>query len=137
VGLAWVAQTFAAGLNAGSAHRQLARSLGCAPSTVTRLAARLGRHAPLLSALLLDPLDGIREPVVFDHFESFARHSGREGFLVRLRDRGRHAAPRGQAQPGAKPGAYGRSVRETLDRLLQKVEQGDRLEIALEIAHTP
>jgi hypothetical protein len=138
VGLAWVAQTFAAGLNAGSAHRQLARSLGCAPSTVTRLAARLGRHAPLLSALLLDPLDGIREPVVFDHFESFARHSGREGFLVRLRDRGRHAAPRGQAQPGAKarrkalktsayarPGAYGRSVRETLDRLLQKVEQGD------------
>ena len=25
----------AAGLNAGSAHRQLARSLGCAPSTVT------------------------------------------------------------------------------------------------------
>ena len=29
---------------AGSAHRQLARSLGCAASTVTRLAARIGRH---------------------------------------------------------------------------------------------
>lgn len=38
----------AAGLVAGSAHRQIARSLGCAPSTVTRLAARMGRHALLL-----------------------------------------------------------------------------------------
>ncbi|MCZ6650802.1 MAG: hypothetical protein O7D35_09040, partial [Acidobacteria bacterium] len=30
----------AAGLQAASAHRQLARTLGCAPSTVTRLSAR-------------------------------------------------------------------------------------------------
>ena len=39
-----------AGLQAGSCHRQLARSLGCAPSTVTRQSARLGRHALLLVA---------------------------------------------------------------------------------------
>jgi hypothetical protein len=61
----------AAGLVAGSAHRQIARTLGCAPSTVTRLAARIGRHTLLLQALALGQLDGIDEPIVFDHFETF------------------------------------------------------------------
>jgi len=61
----------AAGLVAGSAHRQLARSLGCAPSTVTRLAARIGRHGLLLQARLLEQIDEITEPVVLDHFETF------------------------------------------------------------------
>jgi transposase-like protein len=61
----------AAGLLAGSAHRQLARSLKCAPSTVTRLAARLGRHSLLLLAFGLDQLDDIEEPVVYDDFETF------------------------------------------------------------------
>ena len=40
----------AAFLNAGAGHRQIARSLGCAHSTVNRLSARLGRHALLLQA---------------------------------------------------------------------------------------
>jgi transposase-like protein len=62
----------AAGLNAGSAHRQIARTLDCAPSTVTRLSARLGRHTLLLQAQALDQLTGIGEPIVFDHFETFA-----------------------------------------------------------------
>ena len=62
----------AAGLLAGSAHRQIARSLGCAPSTVTRLSARLGRHALLLHARALDTLrGGVREPFASDHFETF------------------------------------------------------------------
>ena len=62
----------AAGLQAGSAHRQIARSLGCAPSTVTRLSARLGRHALLLQARALRHLAGrIQEPIVLDHFETF------------------------------------------------------------------
>ena len=61
----------AAGLNAGSAHRQIARSIGCAPSTVTRRAARLGRHAILLLCRALDHLDTVDEPVVLDHFETF------------------------------------------------------------------
>ena len=62
----------AAGLQAGSAHRQLARNLGCAPSTVTRLSARLGRHALLLMARALEHLRGrLIEPVVLDHFETF------------------------------------------------------------------
>jgi hypothetical protein len=62
----------AAGLQAGSAHRQIARSLGCAPSTVTRLSARLGRHALLLQARALRYLEGsLAEPIVLDHFETF------------------------------------------------------------------
>lgn len=62
----------AAGLQAGSAHRQIARSLGCAPSTVTRLSARLGRHALLLLARSLRHLEGrLSEPIVLDHFETF------------------------------------------------------------------
>jgi transposase-like protein len=61
----------AAGLNAGSAHRQLARSIGCAPSTVTRRAARLGRHAILLLARAVGSLESLDEPIVLDHFETF------------------------------------------------------------------
>lgn len=58
-------------LCAGSAHRQIARSLGCSPSSVTRIAARLGRHCMLLQALALAHLADIDEPVVLDHFETF------------------------------------------------------------------
>ena len=61
----------AAGLLAGSAHRQLARSQGCAPSTVTRLSARLGRHSMLLLAFSVDSLETLDEPIVYDDFESF------------------------------------------------------------------
>jgi transposase-like protein len=62
----------AAGLVGGSAHRQIARTLGCAPSTVTRNAARLGRHAILLLALARRHLAGLsQETFVFDHFETF------------------------------------------------------------------
>jgi hypothetical protein len=62
----------AAALEAGSAHRQIARSLRCAPSTVTHRAARLGRHAILLLARALGASPPLDEPVVVDHFESFA-----------------------------------------------------------------
>jgi transposase-like protein len=62
----------AAGLVAGSAHRQIARSAGCAPSTVNRLAARLGRHAILMLARARSELLGtVDEPLVLDHFETF------------------------------------------------------------------
>jgi transposase-like protein len=62
----------AAGLVAGSAHRQIARSTGCAPSTVTRMAARLGRHAILLLGRARAELLGtVGEPLVLDHFETF------------------------------------------------------------------
>jgi len=62
----------AAGINAGSALRQIARSVTCAHSTSARLAARLGRHALLLHARALALLRGrLDEPVVLDHFETF------------------------------------------------------------------
>jgi transposase-like protein len=62
----------AAGLVGGSAHRQIARTVGCAPSTVTRNAARLGRHAILLLASARHQLaGGIGETFVLDHFETF------------------------------------------------------------------
>jgi hypothetical protein len=62
----------AKGLVAGSAHRQLARSLDCAPSTVTLISARLGRHAMLLMLRALLALKGqVIESIVFDHFEIF------------------------------------------------------------------
>ena len=62
----------AAALQAGSAHRQIARSLGCAPSTVTRLSARLGRHAMLLHSHALFHLDvSCSESFALDHFEAF------------------------------------------------------------------
>ena len=62
----------AAALVAGSAHRQISRTVGCAPSTVTRNAARLGRHAILLLAQARCALLGkVEEPFVLDHFETF------------------------------------------------------------------
>src|SRR5262245_46611269 len=61
----------ARGLVAGSAHRQIARSLGCHHSTVTRRSRRLGRHALLLHQLALHELE-VREPVILDDFDTFA-----------------------------------------------------------------
>jgi len=61
----------AAGLVAGSCHRQIAQKEGCAPSTVTRIAARIGRHSLLLQALALEHTRRLEEPVSFDHFETF------------------------------------------------------------------
>jgi len=55
----------------GAAHRQIARIVGCAPSTVTRQSARIGRHGLLLLVLALEHLDQDDEDVVFDHAESF------------------------------------------------------------------
>lgn len=61
----------AAGLVAGSAARQIARSCGCSHTTVLRIANRLGRHSLLLMSLALEHIEEIRETVVFDHFETF------------------------------------------------------------------
>ena len=61
----------AAQLVGGAAHRQIARALSCAPSTVTRRSARLGRHGLCLQALALQEVT-IEEPIVYDDFEGFA-----------------------------------------------------------------
>lgn len=61
----------ARGVVNGAAHRQVARIVGCAPSTVTKRIARLGRHAQLLHQLCLAALPGLDEPLNYDDFETF------------------------------------------------------------------
>ena len=129
----------AAGLVAGSAHRQIARSLRCAPSTVTRLAARLGRHAILLLAYALTELGGrVAEPFVLDHFETFeftqdypfgvATPVGAHSWFVygldpaphvRTGHRSVHQQRRLESRPRrAARGGYQGSTRRTLDLLI-------------------
>ena len=124
----------AAGLNAGSAHRQLGRSLECSPSTVTNLSARLGRHALLLLAHSLDNIDSIDESLAYDDFECFVYSQdhpvgigtpvGRDsGFVYGLESaphrRGGKRSPRHKT-PGKshrRPGAHRRAFERTLDLL--------------------
>ena len=129
----------AAGLQAGSAHRQIARTEGCAPSTVTRLSARLGRHAMLLHCKSLQSLEErLDEPVVLDHFETFeltqdlpfgiATVVGSESWFVYGVDPAPHArtgkrAPMQQRRcqrRARRPsrGGYLGSTSRTLDRLM-------------------
>jgi hypothetical protein len=58
-------------LEGGSGYRQIARSLGCSPTTVMTHASRLGRHS-MLFLQKHRPKGAPREPVVVDGFESFA-----------------------------------------------------------------
>jgi transposase-like protein len=130
-------QPIAAGLVAGSAHRQIARSLGCAPSTVTRLAARIGRHALLLQALALGQLGPLDESAVMDHLETFvfsqddrlgiATPVGQESWFVYTMDPAPHARagprsarrrPRLRPLPDKIPQPMLRSTRRVVDLLL-------------------
>ena len=61
----------ASGLAACSCHRQIARSVHCAKTTVTRQAERLGRHAVLFNARCKAALPNLTEAIVHDHFEVF------------------------------------------------------------------
>jgi hypothetical protein len=136
----------AAGLNAGSAHRQLARSLGCAPETVSGLAARLGRHSMLLLARCLDALGCIPEPIVYDDFESFVCSQDQpfgmgtavgqaSWFVYALECAPHRRAPRSArktAVPGPEHrtrGSYTRAFRRILNFLAPRVESGRRLEL--------
>jgi len=130
----------AAGLVAGSALRQIARSVDCSPNTVARISARLGRHALLLHARCLEQLRGrTDEVVVFDHFESFeltqdypfgvaTAVGARSWFLYGLDPAphgraGRRSAAqqrRLQSRPRRRMrGRYAGSTRRLLDQLLQ------------------
>ena len=138
----------AAGLQAGSCHRQLARTLGCAPSTVTRISALLGRHSILLLWRALAALEGqLDEPVVLDHFETFELTQdfpfgvgtavGARSWFVYGIDPAPHARTgrRSPAQERRRKkrakrlarGGYLASARRLLDRLLPIVPPGRRL----------
>ena len=141
----------ASGLVAGSAHRQLARSLGCASSTVTRLSARLGRHALLLHALALQDLTGrLDEAIAADHFETFEFSQdwpfgvltlvGRDSWFVFGLDPAPHArsgprTPWQEARRRARParprrGGYEGSFHRGLRLLLPLVPEGSTLHVA-------
>jgi len=134
----------AAGLQAGSAQRQLARSRRCAKTTVSRLARRLSRHAVLLQARLEASLPPLAEAVVHDHFESFVggqKHALGIGTAVGSRSRfvfgpdpaphrgsGRRPEPADDTpRPWTEIASYVRSIRRTLDRLVPRIPQGQRL----------
>jgi hypothetical protein len=140
----------AAGLVAGSAHRQIARSLDCSPSTVTRLSARIGRHAMLLMARALVQLRGqLAESITFDHFETFefaqdfpfgiATAVGRDSWFVYGVDPAPHAragrrsvaqARRLRRRPRRpRRGGYTGSTSRTLDHLLSLAAPRDFLQI--------
>ncbi len=140
----------AAGLQAGSAHRQIARSLGCAPSSVTRLSARLGRHALLLLARSLRHLHGsLAEPIVLDHFETFeftqdfpfgvATPVGRDSWFVYGLDPAPHLragtrSPAQRARLAARPrrplrGGYDASSARVINLLLALKPEGRPLEL--------
>lgn len=140
----------AAGLVAGSAHRQIARSLRCAPSTVTRQSARLGRHGLLLLARALSHLAGrLDEPVVIDHFETFeftqdyplgiATAVGASSWFLYAIDpaphrRGGRVSPEQKKRLEERParplkGGYRASARRLLDNLCRLPRAGGRLEL--------
>lgn len=123
------------------AHRQTARSLDCAASTVTRQAARIGRHAILLQCLTLEELGPLEEVVVYDHFECFGvsqyfpigvgtAYSDRSRLLLSIdlaphRRTGRMSSAQKRrrrvlesANSRPHPRSYEKATRETLDRLL-------------------
>jgi hypothetical protein len=135
----------AAGLVGGSAHRQIARTVGCAPSTVTRNAARLGRHAILLLATARQALAGaVAEAFVLDHFETFeftqdypfgvATVVGKKSWYVYDLDpaphgRTGHVSDFQRRRLGARPrrparGGYVGSSRRVLHRLQELVVPG-------------
>jgi len=136
----------AAGLVAGSAHRQIARTLKCSHTTVALQQARLGRQALLLHVRCLEQLDAIDEPIVYDDFESFVLSQdhafgmgtpvGRDSWFVYGLDYAPHRIGRRKAgrrravgKEHQRSGAYSRAFRATLDRLLSKVPAGQVLDL--------
>lgn len=139
----------AAGLVAGSAHRQIARTLGCAHATVSRRAARLGRHALVVQAGALERLRGRRlEPVVADHFETFelcqqdavgvATAVGAASTFVYALDptphrrggRKRARARRDRKRPARDPrGGHAGSMARVVDLLVGLLPEGERLDL--------
>ena len=144
-------EPIACGLVAGSAQRQLARSLSCSHQTVSQLAARLGRHAFLYQARALASQIRITEPVIYDDFETFAYSQdaalgvgtavGASSFFLYSIEATRHRGPGNLAKRG-KPiepdrfaHGYHNAFKRTLDRLLPLVPKGTSLSLTTD-GHT-
>ena len=130
-------------LVSGCAHRQIARHLGCAPSTVTRLSVRLGEHALRFHEVSVAAAGPIAEPVVLDHFETFVRSQqerlgiatavGQDSWFVyglhgasylklHGRSKRKRALKRQPARP--RPGAVLQSTLQSLENLLRRSPGG-------------
>ena len=141
----------AAQLQAGSAHRQIARTIGCAHSTVTRQSARLGRQALLLHTRARTWLHGrLTERVVLDHAEVFeysqdfpfgiATPVGADSGYCYEVDPAPHArtgcrSAFQQQRLAARPdrlryGGFHGSTRRVVDRLLELAGPGNPLDLA-------
>lgn len=134
----------ATGLQAGSAHRQLARSLGCSKTTVTRMAERLTRHALLFHTHAMRELEALPEHVLHDHFEGFVHRQdealgigtavgSRSWFVYDIDPAPHRGAGR---RPDRKPKsaalqkirrAYVESINRSIDRLFGLVPKDRRL----------
>jgi hypothetical protein len=126
----------AAGLAACSAHRQIARSLRCAKTSVTRLAERLGRHAILFQARCLRGL-ALDEPIVHDHFETFVGRQdralgigtavGSESWFVYdvdpapHRGSGRRPDRKPEMTKNSPPSPYVQSIKRTFSGLIERI----------------
>jgi hypothetical protein len=137
----------AAGLVAGSAHRQMARSFHCSKTTVTRLAERLSQHAILFHSRCLDELPAITEAIVHDHFETFIGRQdhalgigtavGATSWFVYDVDpaphRGSGRRPDRQPAERAVPNrSYVASMRRTIQVLLSKVSASSQLRLIVD-----
>ena len=130
-------------LVSGCAHRQIARHLGCAPSTVTRLSVRLGEHARQFHEVSAASAAPIHEPVVLDHFETFVRSQqerlgiatpvGQDSWFVyalhgasylRLHGRSRRKRALKRKLTRPLPGAVLDSTLNTLENLLRRSPAG-------------
>lgn len=140
----------AANLEAGSAHRQIARSVRCAASTVTHRAARLGRHAMLLLARAVNALSGLDEPIVADHFETFAFSQdfpfgvatavGADSWFIYALDPAPHrpgGPPRRRSRAAAPPsrGGYRASFTRVLDAMVSMAGSRGRLDLITDDHH--
>ena len=130
-------------LVSGAANRQIARHLGCAPSTATSLGERLGRHADLFLAWSVEQLESVEEPVDLDHFETFVRSqqerlgigtaAGQRTWFVyalsgaayvRRKGRSRRKRPLKRRPLPVPSGEVQRSTREIVEFLLTKSPEG-------------
>jgi hypothetical protein len=132
----------------GATLRRIARSLDgvrpgrpCHPSTVVRISRRIGSQCLLVHEQLLKGLPAISEPIVTDHFETFAGMQenalgvatpvgARSWFVYALEPawhRQATASSRRRPRVAPSPGSVARSVTRMLDRLVEKVPDGHTL----------
>ena len=134
----------------GAALRPIARAYNgthphkpCHPSTVVRIARRIGSQAALLLEECRRQLPRIAEPIVFDHFETFV--GMQENALGVLTPVGRRswytyglepawhrratAGSRRRPRVGSSPGQYRRSVARMLTGLVERMPAGQTLRL--------